>query len=753
MLTLFRRYQRFIFIFTTVVIIASFSFFGTVGGMIRERNFKGKEEVLCKGADGSKITQYQVEGVAHLIGSSHFDFFDDKVSSPSWLNEGVLEHCFLETSLGEKLAQEVWPAMSLEVGSALKKFHAFQTYRHPSSPFLSAEALWGQFLPELIERASQLSRVSDGTSSPLFPLLSKAYLEHVSFPSTLIKRMIAYQEKQDERLSPDERLAYADVSVFGLHSAKEWFGQAYLQAAAKVILQGAAYARNLGLSVSLEEARQELLGNVQQASKRFSEEVDPQMLYPLFLQQVQKMGFEEGECLALWQQVALFKKLLAHRGEVVIEPLLAQEFLDFAKERALLQVFSFSNDLKLKDTSDVLKLHIYLNAIALPKSRREPLAFPTELLSLEEVEKKHPELVRREYTIEYAELDVKKAAAQVGIKQMWEWQVSEGWAALRSQFFGQEEIFPEERFAFLEGLEEGKRAEVDAFSREKMVLANPNRLKEMLAALPLEKSTFSVSSTGEGIALKGIKDKRKFADLLEGDIPSHKDLLSFYSDDEFHYYAFNVVERGLEKRILTFKEASDLGVMRQMLDQKLEGIYPDVRKKDPGSYMKQGGGWEPLAHVKEKVSLALFPELLKAIETEYASIYGKEAMEEEKKSSTFYAKHRMLAPLQTALEIAQKGEASQEVALIAKQWQIQEEVKTVLKSQKEFFPQAELFALEEGQFSSVCPGACFFRMLSHLPAEKASLEEVRALTAPLQEEELNLRIQELMQWIRDKGVF
>ena len=194
-----------------------------------------------------------------------------------------------------------------------------------------------------------------------------------------------------------------------------------------------------------------------------------------------------------------------------------------------------------------------------------------------------------------------------------------------------------------------------------------------------------------------------------------------------------------------------------MLDKKLEGIYPDVRKKDTISYM-QDGAWKPLAQVKDKVGMALFPELLKVIQSEYFAFYGKEPTLEQKKSPSFYVQNRMLLPMKEALEKARRVEDGFVLSdLDSKEWELIKEVQTVPKNAQEIFSEDKLFYLPLGEFSPVTLESSgkgwFFRLVNRSQDGKPSSEEIEAISAPFKinaEKEMGLK---LLRAIEEKKAF
>ena len=148
MLSFFRKHQKGFFIFTTVIIVASFSFFGTSG--LAGSGSKAKEKPLGKTIGGSVITKERLDRMTHFISFSHLDITDERITSRNWLNPGVLEKTFLDKPLGGLLAKEVFPFIQEDIVTIINEAKAFRPYIHPVAGFLSTEAVWFQFAPEYL---------------------------------------------------------------------------------------------------------------------------------------------------------------------------------------------------------------------------------------------------------------------------------------------------------------------------------------------------------------------------------------------------------------------------------------------------------------------------------------------------------------------------------------------------------------------------------------------------------------------------
>ncbi|MBM3199222.1 MAG: hypothetical protein FJZ58_08255, partial [Chlamydiae bacterium] len=518
MLQFFRKYQRFFFIVIAVVVIASFCFFGTGGVSTLSR--QEDRTVIGKMLDGTRLTQEKVGRMTQFLSRSHFDFLDDRVPAPNWLNDGVIEKDFLQTSLGTMVAECVFDKVQEDLASAVRAITAFSPYRHPRAPLLTAEAIWSEFVPESNVLMTSVRSLPGEATAQTFSILTKLYLQQKAFPSLFCKRMLMMQEKQEKSLVPDEGIPYADVSLSGLHTMEEFFGTPYVQAVSQAILQGAAYARKIGLTVTTQEVRDQLLGNLQAAATRTGKEFPQDQLYAIFVQLIHGMGMEESECLALWKDVVLFRKYISSGSSLTqIDPSLVQEFYDFAKERANIECFTLPEALQLQDFSSLLQLQAYIEAVSSPRERATQISLPRKFLSLAEIEKKMPGLVQRDCVLEYACIDLKKEAASIGSKDVWAWEIEDaGWSLLTEKFAfikNQGSVPLQDRFDELERLKEEERTLVDNFAREKILTSCEGKIKELLLTKEKTISRCSLGPKGEGLPLKEIRNKAALYAMIQ----------------------------------------------------------------------------------------------------------------------------------------------------------------------------------------------------------------------------------------------
>ena len=70
-----------------------------------------------------------------------------------------------------------------------------------------------------------------------------------------------YQEKQYNWLTPNPNLNQTDLSLFGYHTAEDWFGTHFTRLLSEFIINAAILAETQGYEVSKAEALADLVRN------------------------------------------------------------------------------------------------------------------------------------------------------------------------------------------------------------------------------------------------------------------------------------------------------------------------------------------------------------------------------------------------------------------------------------------------------------------------------------------------------------
>lgn len=708
MLTFFRKRQKAFFIAVTGVIGVSFIFFGS--GVSLGESEQIPKTALTTTLSGEPLFKEEMEVLASFMGSGH----------PFGLS--LLEEQLLSVQVSQELAEQFFATIKQDLTEIQAKANAFRPYRHPFLPMLAVQELWLQFLPESKKLAYFLQNKQ--ISIDTFNFLSKLYVMTQEVPVEFLRQMLAYQEKK-AGVSQDPNLQKADLSLFGFHTPVEWLGPSYMNAASQVVLNVASIERKERGDITLHEARKELLSLLKReiAKEKNNQNID---LDKVLTVQMRRFGVHEKEGIELFRKLLLCQRALERRAqEVVFDPSLLPDRQ--ALEKAEVSSYTLKGSSEIQDLLSFLRYQIYLEMAYMQPNILAPQK------PLDEVYRQNPSLVCQEYVLGVQELDLKKAAVEVSLQKMWDVQMSEeGYAALQKKFKELKPAkTPEERIAHLDGLENSLRLDVDRFTREFVVLENRDKFVDV----PAKIQTVCVNTKGADLPFRGIKDGAAFVLALEAGEPFE------ISQDRHHVYRFSVEKKGSEKRLLSFTEANQMGILRRLLDHRLEKGYADIRKKHPALFQEAGGGWKLLSDVKEQVAKILFASSLKKIQQDYVSFYQKEPSKEELESSSFYVKYGLISSLHEARKRVLAGDLS----LV--------EIKSKVVSKEE----VDLFSLENGEFSEIMDLSNqllgFYKVNKKLGIPEVTEDEKIKVLYPLQFEKKQQYLQEVISKIKENNLF
>lgn len=481
MLEFLRTYQRYFFFVITFVVIASFTFFGTYStfGPSEER----PDRVIGSKIDGSPLKQSEVQVLARFLSTDREDPKVGRGPIPNLCNDGVIRKDFLKGRLAELLVRQYLDLLRPALASRLDLAKRFRTYAHPEAPYLSAKAIWDHLSPEINRELAALQEEKD-VSAATFSHLAKLFVLQSQLHPETLRRILIYQHQQFPWLTIDQNLSTQDLALFGFHSATDWFGRDFVDLVAEFILNTAVAAEQKGYSVSLEEAKGDLIHTFQESMQKAP--VKPDLNFHAHLR---SLGMDEKLAAESWKNVLLFRRYFQDVGEAAfVDSLPYKDFSEFSKETAVVQKYEWP--IALRNGKDLAEFQFYLNAVCPKESGKWPSSF----LSVEEVGKKVPELVETAFKAQVVEITKSQVGLRATLRQVLDWQTDgANWSALRKEFSLPEAKSKEERFKVLEKLDPKSRVQIDAFARSAIVDLNPSWIDEALAAAPLKEQTWSVS--------------------------------------------------------------------------------------------------------------------------------------------------------------------------------------------------------------------------------------------------------------------
>lgn len=709
MFEFFRKYQRYFFALITVVIVISFSFFGTYSSISSDPI---RDKVIFTAIEGTPVKRSTLDEMVVFISSDSEDkqLFGG-MWGPNFLNDGVIKKNLLETGLAQILANQYLAELNVDLVTRFEKEKRYVPYVHPQAKFINAPGAWEYFAPTLKRDYETYVRTNQASTPEAFDQRVNLFLGEKAFSPVMLKQILRYQEKQYTWITPDPDLQHQDLSLFGYHTLEDWFGPRFVRLSAEFIINAAKLAQQKGYIVTKEEALADLLRN---AEISYRQNINSPYLgvanfSQYFEEQLRRLGMDQGIAVRVWQEVLLFRRLFEDVGNAVFADLLTQQQFDhYAKESVSGDLYRLPLELRLNDYRALQKLELYLNAVS--KRGTDLLALPTEYLSAQEIEGKYPELVQKQYLLEIASINKKLLQAKVGLRDTWNWELDENhWKALQKEFpeLGVKKgKTREERDAALEGLDEMTRARVDSFARAAIVNEHPEWIEKALQDAEAKRKVVGLSTKGESLLFSGLKNGEELMKALDAE--SH---IARFTADGNIFYRIEVIDRASNKEILTFEEAKKSAILDHLLDKELERFYTQIRDLNPADFKKQDGSWKTFHEAENQVADKYFAKSLKALQAKSPQknftgdqaaaqrfmAHGKEILSRIQKDPEAFSLYvRASQPLSGEKD---KVPAHQK---LNEQWRLEKSSVNIARGgEEEAFDKKELFSLSENQWTEV----------------------------------------------------
>jgi GcvH upstream region-like protein len=564
MLRVFRKYQKFVFIFVIAILVTTFAFFGTYQAIAPAFGRKSRE-----GDERS----YEKE-MARFLQSEQW-MFSRKIFDSNFLNDGVISNDFLENGMAEIVVSKFPDKFRELFFSKLEKEKLYRPYVHPHISTLSAESLWSIFSPDI---PLKLKCLQQGNGS--FKDRKDLFLAQKTFPPAFFSQMIRYHEQNYPQNHADPRLARDDIALFGYHDINDWFGESFVETLADLIVRMAAYARKTGYKVTKNEVLYDLVSRSQEVFQGLKQKINLPVEdgYGLFQLYLTQNGWSEDIVLKIWEDVTLFRRLIQDvRSCAIVDPLPLTQFYQYAFENATIEVFQMAPDLRLRTEVDLKKLEAYLAAVS--EHRLSPLDISENYASITDVRERAPELVAKRFRLLVTHISKKSLEAKVSVRQMIHWESEpENWVLLQNQF---PELVQKsgEPLAILESLEAKTRKLVDQFACKQIVESHPEWINEaLLSSETHEKELFLGRSTHK--PFEGVKDAGELLEIFE-----NRDEIAGYTQDNANFFRFQVLERGDLEEIIPYKLALKSGILDRLIEtMESDKLVKQVIEACPDAY-------------------------------------------------------------------------------------------------------------------------------------------------------------------------
>lgn len=595
MLHFFRTHQKYFFVLVTIVIVITFSFFGTYGAMDPTGY---RDQVAFVAVDGSSVKRSELESLVNFISTDSEDkiLFDGNWGA-NFLNDGVLYKDFLQTGLAAILVQQYRGEINQDFVLRHEKEVRYRFYQHPQADFINLDTAWSYFAPGNRNNVETLVRAADPLDPAPFDARVNLFIAERRLPQRTLKQILRFQEKQYNWVTPDPQLQYLDLSMFGYHTFDDWFGPRLTSLIAEFIINSAKVAEQKGYRVSKEEALADLMRNSEQSYRQNSKNpnIGVANSSEYFHEQLRRLNMDPATAAKMWRQVMLFRELFHDAGSsVFVDSFGFNKVNGFVNEAVSGELYQLSPEFRLSNEEDLRKFEAYLSSVA-KKDEKAPLNPPKTYLTVEEVKKNTPELVQKKYVIEVAQADSKSLEGKISIRETWNWEGDEkNWAQIKAEFpelAVKGSKTREERIAALDGLDEKTRGRVDGFARGKIIESHPEWMESAIAESDKKTQSIIIREKGGKSPLIGVKDPQELMKKL--DAAKIGEEFSF-SPDKQKYYAIKVVERSPKYEISTYADAIRGGVLEELSKKKvtneqLEKIVSQIKSEaERGKIVKSG---------------------------------------------------------------------------------------------------------------------------------------------------------------------
>lgn len=619
MLALFRKYQKVLFTVVSIMVLASFAFFGVQKAGF-DKQVREKDGDVGVAVDGSKIRLLELNRLKRFIRT---DAHDTQMlmarDMPNMLNDGIIRNEFIKTGLLKDLFLAYKEELQPEFTERVAKQKRFKPYVNKEAPFLSVEGLWEHILPELKETFEAFKKIPADDYENNIQTLLTLYDYEQKFPPHMLKQFLHYQANQYKWVQPDSELANGTFALFRAKHIGDWFGEQSIDLIAQTILNGALVAKREGYTVSRKEAEDALYENgkqalaMQQGGKATEKEVRR------FVEnQLQYLQLSEFDAISLMQKIQLFKKYFQDVGSAVfVDTATLKTYQESMGKKVDKMVYHFVEPIALRSFRDMLGFQYYIDAITTPQARKSMhiLDLPQAILPAEHVEKKTPELTRTTYTVKLRSVKKDDLLMEIPVQDVWKRQLEEKhFAVLQekcSELRGKGYATELARQEKLDALDDVQRDKVDRITREELLQERPELLQELLSAAEEREEAISISIGNGDAPLVGISDFRAFRDMLE----TAEKPIEAYSQDGTHFYSLEVKEKGKGLELLSYCEAKEKGILDGLLTRFLEKQYPEIREKHPNTFKDAEGNWKPFAAVRDEIGGLVYQDLCTALDT------------------------------------------------------------------------------------------------------------------------------------------
>lgn len=707
MFRFFRKYQRYFFIVITIVVVVTFSFFGTYN-LTSKKGEKKIDKKICPSLGKEFLTESEIKLMSHFLSSGCDTLMISSSMPPNLLNDGVITKDLLKTGIIYDLVKPSLPHITAHCRKVVNLSKSFTLSFNSDEKPLCIQTVWKELAPQIPHLCKKLAQ-QNIPPEKTFKSMVKLFLAQESFPQSELKKALFLKHSKDEAAYLDEGIFQEDFSLFGFHNLKDWFGENVIDLASEFILNVAYLAQKDEYDISFEEAKWDLFQSFQKnlKAKLTRKNLSDQDIVKAYQAQIFDLHLSEKDVVELWRKILLFRQYFkTFSNAVLMDNFTFQDFFAFAQKGLEIDQYTLPSYLQLKNTDDLVSLELYLQATT-PMKNSSSLDLPHTYLPVAEVEKVRPELVEERYSVQMASLSSEEIGKNIGEKKLWEWQLKEeNWSRIIQTFPAlqrKETLTAEQRFKKLESLPLFERAKIDLFSRHLMIKEDPSIVSSSFVSIKKEPMILSFCHRGNTVNLPFSKGK-ELKKLLDTSWKNGKDGISpiTYTEDDELFFSFDLIDKAKEKNIISYKDAMERKIFAPLVQSFLKQSYENMQNL----FLDEMQQPKPFHQVKEEVAKKVFADLLRAIENSRKLLptNGKEGSPVKFRLATFVEKQ--LKAYQTDANHLSFSTADSLVVDLSKQWDMMKVSKKIFRDDpknrfkdvffaKQITPPAFLLLLDE----------------------------------------------------------
>lgn len=553
MLAFFRRYQKIIFICITLMIMISFTFFGTTQYIMPNKPKVKKGELLFSVQKRKVYTNFFEQMVHFLETEPSFCADPFKIIDLNPLNDGVISQDFLAPRL---LSSVLNSQFSSYFFTKLAKEKEYQLFVHDDFSMVS---IWESFAPQLKASFENFSALKEDCSfAELVDVKADLALAHQRMNGEMVKSFLRYfsMKSQEKELSLPH-----DLSLFGYHNWSEWFGNESVAQIAKVIIYGAEAAKKQGIKVTKEEVAQDLFRKSTYCLKALKERGNISLDEGQFFEfLISRSGIEKENLFQIWEDVLYFRRGMDKElSSVILDADALESFSRKANESITVKGLGMPEGLKFRKEQEWKEFEVYLDAVG--SKRNDYLSLPLQQKELDQIAYATPDLCGKHYHFQVKKIEKEQLKAKVAIQELKRWQ---------KENIDRLSTFRITKESDLEKLDAQQAKEIDAFCYGEIIDLHPDWVEEALSKKEPQGMNWFCSLGEKTSCLEGIDHPDSFAKLLE-----RKEKISCITQDNLHFYQIDQIEdKGIE--LLSYQEAKQEGILKRLCESKR---YEPLQKK------------------------------------------------------------------------------------------------------------------------------------------------------------------------------